>query len=143
MRPYRRATAQWIGDQKTGSGTFSAASGAFTDLPYSMATRFGDTPGTNPEELIAASLAACFSMAFSEELGKADLKPDYVRTTATLNLDMLDVGWTASSIHLRMNAKVPGATQEQFDAAAQSVKVGCPVSRLLNTEVELTATMDA
>ncbi|HEX9708577.1 MAG TPA: OsmC family protein [Candidatus Thermoplasmatota archaeon] len=138
----RKATAQWNGDLKTGKGTFSATSGAFKDLPYSFTTRFEGTPGTNPEELIAAAHAACFSMAFSGQLGSASLTPEYVRTTATLNFEKTDVGWTAISIHLDTHAKVPGATNEQFEAAAQNAKVGCPVSRLLNTKIELTATMD-
>jgi osmotically inducible protein OsmC len=138
----RKATAEWKGDLKTGKGTFSATSGAFNGLPYSFTTRFEGTPGTNPEELIAAAHAACFSMAFSANLGNASLKPDYVRTTATLNFEKTEAGWSAISIHLDTHAKVPGATKEQFDAAAKAAKTGCPVSRLLNTKIELTATLD-
>lgn len=138
----RKATAEWKGDLKTGKGTFSATSGAFKDLPYSFTTRFEGTPGTNPEELIAAAHAACFSMAFSAELGKANVTPDYVRTTATLFFEKQDMGWTATKIHLDTHAKVPGATKEVVEAAAQEAKIGCPVSRLLNTNIEMTATLD-
>ncbi len=142
MPLHRKATAEWKGDLKTGKGTFSATSGAFKDLPYSFTTRFEGTPGTNPEELIAAAHSACFSMAFSAELGKSGLTPEYVRTTATLEFEKKDMGWTAIGIHLDTHAKVPGATNEQFDAAAKAAKTGCPVSRLLNTKIELTATLD-
>lgn len=138
----RKATAEWKGDLKSGTGTFSAATGIFAGVPYNWARRFTEEPGTNPEELIAAAHAACFSMAFSAELGKANLTPDYVRTECNIVFDKTDAGFTVIESRLTTHAKVPGATNEQFDAAAKAAKLGCPVSRLLNTKIELTATMD-
>jgi osmotically inducible protein OsmC len=135
----RKATARWDGGLKDGKGVVSAHSGAFKDLAYSFATRFEDKPGTNPEELIAAAHAGCFSMAFSAELGKAGLNPQSVETAADLTLEMLPGGATITAIHLRTTARVPGADKAKFDAAAEAAKTGCPVSRVLNAKVTLEA----
>ena len=135
----RKAMARWDGGLKDGKGVVSAHSGAFRSLPYTFDTRFEDKHGTNPEELVAAALAACFSMALSAELGKAGLKAQSVETGADLTLEMLPGGPTITMIHLRVNASVPGADKAKFDAAAESAKKGCPISRVLNTKI----TMDA
>ena len=138
----RNASAVWKGDLKTGTGTMSTQSGALKDAAYSFVTRFEDKPGSNPEELIAAAHAGCFSMAFSAELGKAGLTPESVETTAEVTLEPVDGKPTVSRSHLRTRARVPGADQAKFDAAAAAAKAGCPISRLLNTNVTLEATLE-
>jgi osmotically inducible protein OsmC len=138
----RNASAVWKGDLKTGTGTMSTQSGALKDAAYSFVTRFEDKPGSNPEELIAAAHAGCFSMAFSAELGKAGLTPESVETTAEVTLEPVDGKPTVSRSHLRTRARVPGADQAKFDAAAAAAKAGCPISRLLNTNITLEATLE-
>jgi osmotically inducible protein OsmC len=135
----RKASARWDGGLKDGKGVVSAHSGAFRNLPYTFATRFEDKPGTNPEELIAAAQAGCFSMALSAELGKAGLHPQSVETDADLTLEMLPGGPTITAIHLRVNARVPGADKAKFEAAAEAARKGCPVSRALNAKITLEA----
>lgn len=135
----RRASAQWKGGLKDGKGTVSTASGAVKSVPYSFAMRFEDAPGTNPEELVAAAHAACFSMAFSSELGKAGYRPESVDTKATLNFEKTDAGWSVTSIHLDVSAKVPGADPAKFQAAADAAKKTCPISRLLKTDITMSA----
>jgi lipoyl-dependent peroxiredoxin len=135
----RKASAVWKGGLKDGRGTVSSTSGVLSNTPYSFTTRFENTPGTNPEELIAAAHAACFSMALSAQLGEAKLTPDSVSTSATLTMDKLDAGWTITAVHLDVVAKVPGASPETFNTAAQNAKAGCPVSKVLNARI----TMDA
>jgi lipoyl-dependent peroxiredoxin len=135
----RKASAVWKGGLKDGRGTVSSTSGVLSNTPYSFTTRFKNTPGTNPEELIAAAHAACFSMALSAQLGEAKLTPDSVSTSATLTMDKLDAGWTITAVHLDVVAKVPGASPETFNTAAQNAKAGCPVSKVLNARI----TMDA
>ena len=135
----RKATARWDGGLKDGKGVVSAHSGAFKNLAYTFATRFEDKPGTNPEELIAAAHAGCFSMAFSAELGKAGLNPQSIETAADLTLEMLPGGPTITAIHLRTTARVPGADKAKFAAAAEAAKTGCPVSRALNAKITLEA----
>ncbi len=135
----RKASAQWKGALKDGQGTVSTDSGVLKTVPYNFAQRFETQAGTNPEELIAAAHAACFSMALSAELGKANLKPDSVDTTATLTFEKLDVGFTVTRIHLQVAAKVPSASAEAFNKAAEDAKRGCPISRLLNTTITLEA----
>ena len=137
----RKASARWDGGLKDGKGVTSAHSGAFKNLPYTFDTRFEDKYGTNPEELVAAALAACFSMACSAELGKAGLKPQSVETHAELTLEMLPGGPTTTLIHLRVHAVVPGADKAKFEAAAETAKKGCPISRLLNTKITMDATL--
>ena len=135
----RKATARWDGGLKDGKGVVSGHSGAFKSLAYTFDTRFEDKHGTNPEELIAAAEAACFSMALSGELGKAGLHPQSIETAADLTLEMLPGGPTIPAIHLRVHAVVPGADKAKFEAAAETAKKGCPISRVLNTKI----TMDA
>jgi len=135
----RKGMAVWQGDLKGGSGTVSTESGVLSATPYSFTTRFENGTGTNPEELIAAAHAGCFSMALSAQLGGAGLKAESISTSATLSFEKLEEGWTVTKIHLDVEAKVPGASREAFQTAALDAKKGCPVSRLLKTEI----TMDA
>jgi osmotically inducible protein OsmC len=135
----RKSSAVWKGGLKDGKGTVSSASGVLSNTPYSFTTRFENTPGTNPEELIAAAHAACFSMALSAQLGGANLTPESINTSATLTMDKLDAGWAITAVHLDVVAKVPGASPEAFKTAADNAKAGCPVSKVLNAKI----TMDA
>jgi osmotically inducible protein OsmC len=139
----RTASAVWQGDLKTGKGALSSASGVLKGTPYSFATRFGDTPGTNPEELIAAAHAGCFTMALSAQLGSAGITAERLETTATVSLEKLDAGWTITAVHLELKAKIPGAAKEAFDKAAAEAKANCPVSRVLNAKISMTATLEA
>lgn len=135
----RKATAIWNGTVREGHGTISADSKAFTNLKYAFSTRFEDKPGTNPEELIAAAHAGCFSMALTSELGKVRLTPESIETLAILKMENLPAGWTVAEIHLEVKAVVPGADQETFHHAATNAKTGCPISRLLKTTITMTA----
>lgn len=135
----RKASAVWNGGLKDGKGAISTESGVLKDTQYSFSTRFENGIGTNPEELIAAAHAGCFSMALSAQLGGANLKPERIATTATVTLEKLEAGWTLSAVHLDVSAKVPGASREAFETAAKNAKAGCPISRVLNA----TITMDA
>jgi osmotically inducible protein OsmC len=135
----RKASAVWKGGLKDGKGTVSSTSGVLSNTPYSFTTRFEGTPGTNPEELIAAAHAACFSMALSAQLGAAKLTPESIGTSATLTMENIEGGWTITAVHLDVVAKVPGASAEAFNTAAQNAKAGCPVSKVLNAKI----TMDA
>jgi osmotically inducible protein OsmC len=134
-----KANAVWRGGLKDGEGTVSVDSGVLSSTPYTFAQRFEAAKGTNPEELIAAAHAGCFSMALSAELGKASLAPDSIDTKATLDFDMKDGKPTVTRIHLDCVARIPGASAEAFNKAAQDAKAGCPISRLLNTEIVLSA----
>ena len=138
----RKASAEWNGDLKTGKGTVSTESGALGGTQYSFTTRFENGKGTNPEELIAAAHAGCFTMALSGELGKAGLVPEELKTTATVSLDKLDAGWTVTESHLEVVGKVPGATPDTFRAAAEAAEKGCPISRLLNTKITMDAKLE-
>jgi len=138
----RKASAVWKGGLRDGKGTVSAASGVLSNTPYSFTTRFENTPGTNPEELIAAAHAACFSMALSAQLGEAKLAPESIQTSATLTMEKLDSGWTITAVHLDVVAHVPGATPEAFSKAAQNAKAGCPVSKVLNAKITMEAKLD-
>jgi len=139
----RSASAVWNGGLKEGKGTISSQSGVLKAVPYSFAKRFGDEPGTNPEELIAASHASCFTMAFSAELGKAGFTPESIETTAVVTLDLHDKP-TVTKSHLTMKAKVPGIDKAKFDEIAAGAKAGCPISRLLApaAEISLDATLE-
>jgi len=139
----RKASAIWKGGLKDGKGAVSSTSGVLSDTPYSFTTRFENTPGTNPEELIAAAHAACFSMALSAQLGAAKLTPESINTTANLTMDKLDAGWTITTIQLDVTARVPGATQEAFNKAAEDAKSGCPVSRVLNAKITMNAKLES
>lgn len=129
----RKASAVWNGDLKGGNGTMGSGSGVLSDLAFSFATRFGDTPGTNPEELIAAAHAGCFSMALSNELAQAGLEPESVSTTATVTLED---GWIQKS-RLDAVARVPGADEAKVREIAEKAKTGCPISRSLTAEISL------
>jgi lipoyl-dependent peroxiredoxin len=135
----RSASAHWAGSLKDGKGAISTDSGVLKDTQYSFGTRFENGPGTNPEELIAAAHAGCFTMALSAQLGNAGLTAESIDTTATVTLEKLEVGWTITEVHLKLKAKVPGADKADFDTAASNAKAGCPVSRLLNAKVSLEA----
>src|SRR6266487_6891819 len=123
----RKASAVWRGGLKDGKGTISSESGVLKETQYSFSTRFENGLGTNPEELIAAAHAGCFSMALSAELGKAAITPESIRTTANLTMERLDAGWTVTAIHLDVNALIPGGDPAKFEAAANSAKAGCPI----------------
>lgn len=138
----RSASAVWQGDLKTAKGSLSSASGVLKSTPYSFATRFGDTPGTNPEELIAAAHAGCFTMAFSAQLAGAGMTAERLETTATVTMEKLDAGWTITAVHLDLRAQIPGASREAFGKAAADAKANCPVSRVLKAKITLTATLE-
>jgi osmotically inducible protein OsmC len=137
----RKASAVWLGGLKDGKGTISTQSGVLKDTQYSFSTRFAEGIGTNPEELIAAAHAGCFTMALSAQLGEAGLKPDSLETSATVKFEKTDAGFTVTAIHLVTKAKVPGASESAFETAANNAKAGCPISRLFkgNTEITLDA----
>jgi len=139
----RKASAVWQGDLKTGKGNISTESGTLKHTQYSFSTRFENGVGTNPEELIAASHAGCFSMAFSAELGKAGFVPTEINTTATITMEKTDAGFTVTESHLDMTAKIPGLDHEKFITIANGAKAGCPISRLLNAKVSLDAKLEA
>ena len=135
----RKAGAVWKGGLKDGKGTVTTASGVLTSTPYSFSTRFEEGKGTNPEELIAAAHAGCFSMALSAELGKAGMKAESISTEATLTMEKLEAGFTITKIHLDVSAKIPNADKAAFDKAAADAKAGCPVSRVLKAEISMNA----
>lgn len=139
----RKASAVWKGGLKEGKGTVSSTSGVLSNTPYSFATRFENTPGTNPEELIAAAHAACFSMALSAQLSGANLTPESISTNATLSLEKLDAGWAITKVHLDVVARVPKADQASFNKAAENAKSGCPVSKVLNAEITMNAKLES
>jgi len=138
----RTASAVWNGSLMDGKGTISTASGILSDTPYSFRTRFEGAPGTNPEELIAAAHAGCFTMALSAQLGTINVTPDSLRTTATVTLEKLDAGWTISKVHLDVTARIPGITAAAFQSAAESAEKNCPVSRLFKAEITMTASLE-
>lgn len=139
----RKASAVWQGGLKEGKGTVSTASGVLQDTQYSFSTRFEDGIGTNPEELVGAAHAGCFSMALSAQLGEAGLTPERIETAATVTMEKVEDGWSVTAVHLDVSATVPGAEQSAFDAAAQAAKAGCPISRLLNAEITMDARLNA
>ena len=140
--PVRKAEAVWTGSLREGRGEVALESGAFRG-PYTFKSRFEDGPGTNPEELIGAAHAACFSMAFSLMLGNNDLKADYIRTTAEVSLEKVGEGFAITSSELTVHAKIPGADQATFERIANEAKAGCPVSKVLNAKITMQATLDA
>jgi lipoyl-dependent peroxiredoxin len=139
----RKGSAVWKGGLKDGKGTVSSDSGVLSNTQYSFSTRFEDGKGTNPEELIAAAHAGCFSMALSAQLGNAGITPESIATTATVNLEKTDAGFTITAVHLDVKAKIPGADKTAFDKAANDAKAGCPVSRVLNAAITMDATLEA
>ncbi len=138
----RKAKAQWRGDLRSGVGTISSASGVLSNTPYSFRDRFEQGNGTNPEELLAAAHAACFSMALSLELQKEGMKADSIETTCTITLDKGGDGFEIKRSHLELTAKIPGASQDAFNRAVQEAKEGCPVSKLYDTEITLDAKLE-
>jgi lipoyl-dependent peroxiredoxin len=138
----RNATAVWNGGLKDGKGQLTTASNALSATPYDFRMRFESAPGTNPEELIAAAHAGCFSMAFSGELGKAGMTAESIRTVATVTMEPTDAGQTITAIHLDVTARVPGADRAKFEQAANDAKAGCPISRLLNAAITMDAKLE-
>ena len=137
----RKASAVWKGSLKDGKGTISTDSGTLKETQYSFSARFEDGVGTNPEELIAAAHAGCFSMALGAQLGESKLTPESIETTASVRLGKVEGGFAITAIHLVTKAKVPGADEAAFHKAAEGAKAGCPISKLFagNTEITLDA----
>ena len=138
----RKASAVWKGGLKDGKGAVSSTSGVLSNTPYSFTTRFENTPGTNPEELIAAAHAACFSMALSAQLGNANITPESIHTNATLTMDKLDSGWTITAVHLDVTARIPNGDAAAFQTAANNAKSGCPVSKVLKANITMDAKLE-
>ena len=138
----RSAKAEWSGSITEGKGTMALGSGAWQG-PYSFQSRFEEAPGTNPEELIAAAHAGCFSMALSGQLGNAGMTARSIQTKATLTLEKTDAGFTITAVHLDVSAAIPGADAASFAKAAESAKAGCPVSRVLNAKITMDARLEA
>jgi osmotically inducible protein OsmC len=137
-----QGSAVWQGGIKDGRGAISTKSGALAAYPYGFASRFEGKPGTNPEELIGAAHAGCFTMALSLILGEAGLTAEKMETTAEVTLDKVADGYAITKVHLTLKAKIPGADQAKFDELAGKAKAGCPVSKLLNAEITLDATLE-
>lgn len=138
----RKASAHWQGGLKDGKGTISSESGVLKNTQYSFSTRFENGIGTNPEELIAAAHAGCFSMALSGQLGNAGMTAASIDTTATVTMEKTDAGFTVTKVHLDLTAKIPGADKAAFEKAANDAKAGCPISRLLKAEITLNAKLE-
>jgi osmotically inducible protein OsmC len=139
----RTASAVWAGGLKDGKGTISTQSGVLSDTQYGFNTRFENGPGTNPEELIAAAHAGCFSMALSAQLGQAGMTAESIKTSAAVTLEKDENGFSITAVHLDLVAKIPGASQQQFETAANNAKEGCPVSKVLNANITLNARLEA
>jgi osmotically inducible protein OsmC len=139
----RKASAVWTGGLKDGKGAISTDSGVLKSTQYSFSTRFEDGVGTNPEELIAAAHAGCFSMALSGQMGAAGLTVGEIRTTATVTMEKLDAGFTLTAVHLDVAVKSPGADKAKFDQAAANAKTGCPISRVLNATITMDAKLES
>ncbi|KFC67968.1 OsmC family protein [Massilia sp. LC238] len=138
----RNGSAVWSGGLKDGKGAISTASGVLKDTQYGFNTRFEDGPGTNPEELIGAAHAGCFTMALSGQLGQAGLTAQELRTTATVSMEKVEGGFSITAVHLDLVARIPGASQEAFDKAANTAKENCPVSKLLNANITMTSRLE-
>ena len=139
----RKASAVWAGGLKDGKGTISTESSVLSDTQYSFSTRFEDGTGTNPEELIAAAHAGCFSMALSGQLGQAGLTAESIKTTATVRLEKTDAGFAITSVHLEVRARIPNADQQAFETATNNAKANCPVSKVLKAEITMDAQLEA
>lgn len=139
----RKASAVWQGGLKDGKGTLSGDSGVLKQTPYSFATRFEGTPGTNPEELLAAAHAGCFTMALSAQLGDAGMTAERLETTATITLEKVGEGFSITKSHLDLVARVPGADRTAFDAAVKAAETGCPVSKLFKAEISVDARLES
>ena len=138
----RTASAAWSGDLKQGKGSVTTQSGLLKDSPYSFTTRFENGAGTNPEELIAAAHAGCFTMATAAALGRAGFTPDKLATTASITLEQVSGNWTITTVDLQMTAKVPGIDAKKFQEIAADAKANCPVSRVLNAKISLDAKLE-
>lgn len=139
----RTASAVWSGGLKDGKGSISTQSGVLDNTQYGFSTRFENGAGTNPEELIAAAHAGCFTMALSAQLGEAGMTAQNLKTTATVTLEKVSDGFAITAVHLDLTAKIPGADRQAFEAAANKAKAGCPVSKLLNAAITLDAKLEA
>ena len=139
----RTASAHWAGGLKDGKGAVSTASGVLSNTQYSFATRFENGAGTNPEELIAAAHAGCFSMALSAQLGQAGMTAQSIDTTATVTLEKQDAGFAVTSSHLQVKVNIPGADKAKFEQAAKNAKEGCPISKLLNAKITMDAQLES
>jgi osmotically inducible protein OsmC len=138
----RTASAAWSGDLKQGKGTLTTQSGVLKSTPFSFSTRFENASGTNPEELIAAAHAGCFTMALSAALGRAGFTPQTLATDASLTLEQVSGNWTITTIDLQLSARVPGIEAKKFDEIAADAKANCPVSRVLNAKISLNAKLE-
>lgn len=138
----RTASAVWNGALRDGKGALSTQSGVLSETPYSFVTRFENAKGTNPEELIAAAHAGCFTMALAAQLGTMQFTPEQLRTIATVTLEKLDAGWTISKVHLDVTARLRGISAAAFEAATVGAKENCPVSRLLKADITMTAHLE-
>jgi osmotically inducible protein OsmC len=138
----RNASAHWSGGLKDGKGTLTSPSGVLKNTPYSFATRFESQPGTNPEELIAAAHAGCFTMALSAQLGNAGMIAQSLDTTATVTLEKLESGFAITTVHLQVKAKIPGGDKTKFQEAAKNAEEGCPVSKVLNAKITMDAQLE-
>ena len=138
----RKGSAVWRGGLRDGQGAVSTESGVLSDTQYSFSTRFENGAGTNPEELIAAAHAGCFSMALSKQLEDAGMRADEIRTTAAVTLEKTDAGFAITKVHLDVAARIPGGDAAAFETAANNAKAGCPVSRLLKAEITMDARLE-
>ena len=138
----RTADARWQGDLENGKGSITTESGTLSNTQYSFSTRFEEGNGTNPEELVAGAHAGCYSMALSMILGESDLTPDSIDTKADVTLDRVDDGFAVTKVHLTVRARVPGASRDDFDKAAQAAKENCPISKLLTAEITMDASLE-
>lgn len=143
MKIKRRGSVVWSGGLKDGKGALTTESGALSGYPYGFAARFEGQKGSNPEELIAAAHAGCFTMALSKILGEAGLTAEKLETSAVVALEQVDDGFAITTIQLSLTGKVPGATKEQFEDLAGKAKAGCPVSKVLNAEISLDVTFES
>ena len=139
----RKASAIWQGGIKDGKGSITTESGVLSATPYSFSTRFESVPGTNPEELIGAAHAGCFSMALSLMLGEAGIQPERIDTQAAVTLEKTEGGFSITKVHLDVKVRAPGADRAKFEAAAAKAKTGCPVSKLLNAAITMNAKLVA
>ena len=143
MKIKRHGSAVWAGGIKDGRGAISTESGALKSYPYGFTSRFEGKPGTNPEELIAAAHAGCFTMALSAQLSGANLTPESLNTTVTLTMEKLDSGWTITTSHIDVSGRVPGADDATFQKYAQAAETGCPVSKVLNAKITMNAKLES
>ena len=139
----RRATAVWQGGLRHGKGALTTESKVLADAPYSFSTRFEDTPGTNPEELLGAAHAGCFTMTLAARLGESGVTPERIETKATVTLEKLETGFTITRVNLDVTVKAPGADRAKFDAAAANAKDNCPLSKVLRADISMDARLVA